>query len=209
MTNGPIVRRDGGFTLIEVLVTIIIILIGLLGVVALQARASKTEFESYQRGQALSLLRDMETRIAASRAAVQKPGEGYLADSLSSTTGEKYFGVDATATCPARPFNLQTPEGQACTWGDLLRGAAAREDGANVGAMIGARGCLMRVEPRTDNALADFYIVVVWQGLIEGAEPPPDSPAGVNGCAKGVDFGAGLRRGMSLRVLVPDLTKQT
>lgn len=198
-------RGDGGFTLIEVLVTVLLITVGLLGVVAMQTRAATVEFESYQRGQALSLLREMEARLAASRGIVAE----FLAPAISSTDGSVHFGSGATgetglADCSGTPTGARA---QLCAWSNSLQGAAAVEGGGNVGAMIGARGCLMRVEPPQANALADVFVVVVWQGMTAGAEPPADSPAGANGCASGVDFGAGLRRGASLRVMVPNLTQ--
>ncbi|MDT3678180.1 MAG: type IV pilus modification protein PilV [Burkholderiaceae bacterium] len=194
-------RRTGGFTLLEVLVTIVVLTIGLLGVAGMQTRAASVEFESYQRGQALSLLRDMEARLAASRGILDQ----YLDASLSSTDGSVYAGSGAGAIdCAAAGSGAHA---QVCEWSALLQGAAAREGATNVGAMIGARGCLMRVEPPQGNALADFFLVIVWQGLTPGVEPPDAAPAGRTGCASAVDFGAGLRRGVALRVLVPNLTQ--
>ena len=52
-------HRQTGFSLIEILVAIIILLIGFMGVAALSLRANQVEFESYQRAQALVLLDDM------------------------------------------------------------------------------------------------------------------------------------------------------
>ncbi len=199
-TATPLRRRAAGFTLLEVMVTIVVLTIGLLGVAAMQTRAASVEFESYQRGQALSLLRDMEARLAASRGIVAE----YLAASLSSTDGSLYFG---TGKGPFDCTGLTGAQAQVCQWSALLEGAAAREGANNVGAMIGARGCLIRVEPPQGNALADFFLVVVWQGLTPGTEPPADAPAGKNHCASSVDFGTGLRRGVSLRVLMPNLTQ--
>lgn len=205
-------RRQAGFTLIEILVTILILLVGLLGVFGMQTRATKTEFESYQRGQALALVRDMEARIAGSRGVLA----GYRDDSVSSTDGSVFLGngsgnfaVDGACVPPAAGNDLQAAQFEACQWGQALEGAAEQAVAAsgpvNIGAMLGARGCLMRVEPPTQDALADFYIVVVWQGVVAGTEPPDAAPAGR--CAADTDFGAGLRRGLSLRVLVPDLAK--
>jgi type IV pilus assembly protein PilV len=74
----------------------------------------------------------------------------------------------------------------------------------SVGAMIGARGCLIRAEPPTTGSMADVFVVVVWQGMSDGTDPVAGSPAAL--CASGVDFGAGRRRGVSLRVMVPALT---
>ena len=216
MTHGSRLQR--GFTLIEILVTIVILVFGLLGIVGLQAKATNVEMEAYQRGQALSLLRDMESRIAASRGVVS---DGFTQNALSSTNGSVYLGAgagaadftDADGDC-VPPANVATAaerlvaaKYEACEWGRQLQGVSAQEGTTNVGAMIGARGCLIRMDPPENSAVADFYIVVVWQGVAKGSEPPALSPAGL--CASGVNYGAGLRRGMSVRVLVPHLTKET
>jgi type IV pilus assembly protein PilV len=200
-----------GFTLIEVLVTIVVMLLGILGVIGMQARSTVMEFESYQRGEALSLVREMQGRLTDSRGIV----DGYLNAAVSSTDGTVYVGAGANAkdfsTGSVCVGGAGVPLAEAkfdlCQWGQALQGAAALEGSSKVGAMIGARGCLIRVEPAEGNALADIYITVVWQGKSPGADPDPDSPAGKNFCAKDVDFGTGLRRGVTVRVLVPNLTK--
>jgi type IV pilus assembly protein PilV len=202
-----------GFTLIEILVTMLVLVLGLLGVIGMQTRASAAEFESYQRGQALSLARDMQARLQSSRGILA----GYLDPSISSTDGSVYFGngsgaasfVDSGGNCPAGAAGdpLSQAKQQVCSWGLDLQGVADMDGGNPVGAMVGARGCLMRVNPPQLNALADLYVVIVWQGIGSRAEPAADSPAGQ--CAAGVNFGTGMRRGVSVRVLVPDLRKST
>jgi len=61
-------RPAAGFTMIEVLVTLFVLALGLIGVIGLQARGQQAELESYQRGQALVLLQDMVDRMNANRA---------------------------------------------------------------------------------------------------------------------------------------------
>lgn len=56
-----------GSTLIEILVTIVILAFGLLGLAGMQARVQTNELESYQRAQALVLLNDMVERIRTNR----------------------------------------------------------------------------------------------------------------------------------------------
>ena len=56
-----------GASMIEVLVTMVIIAFGLLGMAGLQMRMQTSEMESYQRSQALLLLNDMANRIAVNR----------------------------------------------------------------------------------------------------------------------------------------------
>ncbi len=206
-----------GFTLIEILVTMALILLGLLGTIGLQTRASNVELESYQRGEALSLAREMQARLTDSRGIVS----GYLDSSVSSIDGTVYVGAqspgtavsytDASGQCVAGGgVPLAQAQYEMCQWGLALQGSAVKnEGGSNIGAMIGARGCLIRVVPPENNAKADIFVVIVWQGVAQGTEPAVDSPAGQNWCAKDVTFPTGLRRGVSVRVLVPDLTKAT
>jgi type IV pilus assembly protein PilV len=66
LSNG----QQCGASLIEVLVTIVILAAGLVGLVGLQARLQVLEFESYQRSQALLLLQDMVSRIELNRRAL-------------------------------------------------------------------------------------------------------------------------------------------
>ena len=56
-------RLSGGSSLIEVLITILILMVGLLGLAGLLGVAQTSQMESYQRSQALILLKDIQDRI--------------------------------------------------------------------------------------------------------------------------------------------------
>jgi type IV pilus assembly protein PilV len=206
-------RRQRGFTLIEVMVTVLLLMVGLLGLLGMQTRASAGEFEAYQRGQAIALARDMQARLLSARGIVS----GYLDPAISSVDGSVWVGqgsgaatfTDVQGNCrPPVVGDLASFAGfQACVWGRDLQGAAISDNNGAIGAMVGARGCLIRIEPPQQNALADLYVVVVWQGVEARADPVAQSPVAL--CASAVDFGPGQRRGISMRVLVPDLRKAT
>ena len=205
--------RERGFTLIEVMVTVLLLAVGLLGLLGMQTRASAAEFESYQRGQAIALARDMQARLLSARGIVP----GYLDPRISSLDGSIWVGSgDGASTFADADGNCQQPiagdlasfaAAQACAWGRELQGASMSDGTGAIGAMTGARGCLIRIEPPQQNALADVYVVIVWQGIEPRTDPAADAPAAR--CASNVDFGAGQRRGISMRVLVPDLRKAT
>lgn len=198
-------RQGSGFSMIEVLVTIVIVVIGLLGWAGLQSKASVVQMEAYQRAQGLTLMRDMEDRIMSARGLL----DGF--QSFAASNGSIVFGTgDDTGTgiCATVPNPLVTnqdhAESQLCLWGQALKGAAETSAGSQVGAMIGARGCLINVSPPTDFALDDFFIVVVWQGLTATADLDAGTPAEL--CAKAdVNFGPGLRRAVVTRVMIPKL----
>jgi type IV pilus assembly protein PilV len=142
-----------GALLIEVLVAIVICAFGLLGFAALQARATTTEFESYQRSQALVLISDMTNRLNANRAAAAS----YVVDGLIG-------GSTAVEDCTGKvgaPLDL-------CEWGNLIRGSAESRGGSRVGSMIEARGCIERAAGTTDR----YVVSVLWQGVVPSGAPP-------------------------------------
>lgn len=186
--------------MIEVLVAIVLLVVGLLGLVGLQAKAQLVEMEAYQRAQALALTRDMESRIRAGRGLLDDDGASPGFRSLSSTDGSLVFGTgDDYTDC----IGTLHAERDICDWSRALKGAAEVKAGSNIGAMIGARGCLIRVNPPTDGAIEEFNLVIVWQGVSATADPDADTPAAL--CAADVDFGAGLRRAAVTRILIPKL----
>ena len=149
-------RAQRGATLIEVLVTLLILAFGLFGLVGLQARLQSTEMESYQRSQALILLNDMASRIAINRR---------LASTYVTTTALGEGGNCPTATGTRLQVDLKE-------WCNALKGAAETSGGNNLGAMIGGRGCVQ------DMGNNEYLITVAWQGLVPTAAPPDGVPCG-------------------------------
>jgi len=68
ITHG--LRHSRGMTLIEVLVTLVITSVGLLGVAALQLTTVRNNYDAFVRSQASTLATDMLDRIRANRGAV-------------------------------------------------------------------------------------------------------------------------------------------
>ncbi|MEO2266364.1 type IV pilus modification protein PilV [Pseudoalteromonas sp. YIC-656] len=58
-------RKQQGFTLLETLIAFIVLVFGLLGAVALQARAKQATYDSMQRAAALGVAQDIVERIKA------------------------------------------------------------------------------------------------------------------------------------------------
>ena len=159
MTHYP-KNQSMGISLIEVLVTIVILLVGLLGLAGLQGRALTSQMEAYQRSQALILLKDMAARISANRA----NAASYVTTGLSPA----YLGTGA----PDCTNSTATPAGDLCAWHNTLLGAAEKQSGGNVGAMIGARGCVTQLSAGGVGISSDYLIQVVWQGLNSTAASP-------------------------------------
>src|SRR5260370_42034667 len=81
------VRPQRGFTLMEVLVSMLIAVIGLLGLVGMQMRSQQAELEAYQRAQAVILLSDILDRINTNR------GGATCYAGATPTSGTPYLGT--------------------------------------------------------------------------------------------------------------------
>jgi type IV pilus assembly protein PilV len=181
--------RNKGFSLVEVLVTIVILLIGLLGLAGLQGRALNAQMESYQRSQALILLKDMVDRIDANRA----NAAAYVTTGLATP----YLGTGnaADANCSAKAtWQLR----DSCEWNNALLGAAETLGGNKVGAMIGARGCVYQIVAPAAGVPAEYLVAVAWQGLNSTAAPAIL-------CGQGLYSGEALRRVVALPISLADL----
>jgi type IV pilus assembly protein PilV len=84
-------RSQGGFTLIEVLVSALILSIGLVGVAGLQALSLKNNQSAYMRSQASALAYDladrMRTNVAGATAGFYDPAQAATHASCSTPTG--------------------------------------------------------------------------------------------------------------------------
>lgn len=157
--SSPVAQR--GTSLLEVLVTIVILAIGLLGLAGLQTRLQSSEMEAYQRSQALILLNDMASRIATNRANAAT----YV------TTSPLGVGM----TCPTGTSTQLIDAGQ---WCSALQGAAETLGTSSVGAMVGGRGCIEKVAGTAGEPVGEYRVTVAWQGLAPISAPPADITCG-------------------------------
>jgi type IV pilus assembly protein PilV len=179
--------------MMEVLVSILILAFGLLGLAGMQMKVHTAQMESYQRAQAVVLLSDMVERMHANRTAVVNDSYVLL------TTGNSPLGTDNTAQ-PAWPCTgLSVAARDQCEWHHALLGVAEKSAATNVGAMIGARGCIEKIQQWTPAPSCNpgmYRVTVTWQGL-----NPTSAP--LLGCA--VDKYTGqtaLRRAISATVSI-------
>jgi type IV pilus assembly protein PilV len=162
---GP--RGAHGASMLEVLVTIVIISFGLLGMAGLQSRMQVSEMEAYQRTQALVLLNDMAARIGTNRNAA----------SLYVTTA---IPTGPTAnTCPAAsasasPTPTEMQLNDKAQWCLALQGAAEVQGASKQGAVVGGRGCVDSL------GNGEYMVTVAWQGLVPLSAPPASVTCGQN-----------------------------
>lgn len=177
--NATYIRSQAGFTLIEVLVTLVLLAFALTALVNLQMKLHISEMESYQRGQAVVLIQDIAGRVQSF--GIPDPitaANPYVAGSPVGT-GD---GRDPTADCSAIA-NLQTRD--LCELSQHLKGLgelkdAGTADEKSVGAMLNSQACIEQIQaPSTAPCAAAIYrVTVVWQGL--HATRAPDLTCGQN-----------------------------
>ncbi len=205
-------RNQAGFSLIEILVTLLILTVGLLGLVGMQVMAHQAELESYQRAQAMVLMSDIVDRVntnrkgAACYAITGADGSPYLGSAGSDKYNLGGYSCPSMAPNPtavARAgFDLQVID-------QMLLGAAEQNsDGASIGAMLGARACI-----GFDSASQSYTVAVAWQGMSQTFSPQnwPEETTPVVARMCAVDlYGAGAedaqRRVIWTTVLIASLT---
>jgi type IV pilus assembly protein PilV len=159
-----------GFTILEILVSLVIVLLGVLGLAGLIIRSNQAEMESYQRVQALALAQDMADRINANRKVVTCYSNGATGMQL----GTGYSGTPACTAGSAQQNARAVADMNA--WNARLLGSAEVLSGSNVGAMIGARGCVNQI----DAANRIYLVSVAWQGLAATSAPAAGNDCGLD-----------------------------
>ena len=153
-----------GFSLLEVLVSMFVLAMGLLGLAGLQTRVSVAEMESYQRTQALQLVQSMADRIAASGSALRADiANGTSVTVYTTTLNASDVGASAQ-TCSGSGAALDL-----CEWGNQIAGLAEQNaNNANIGTLTNGRGCI-RQPDASDPYL--YLVEVSWQGRIATKAP--------------------------------------
>lgn len=142
-----------GFSLIEVMITVLVAGIGLLAVAALQTTSKKLHHDALQRTIAAQLAQDLLQRMRANGAA----RDLYLSDDALAAPAPGTDCAAADASCDAAAlaaFDLYQ-------WGQQLAGAAETDaDGEWLGGLAAATGC---VSAGSDAGL--YVITIAWRGL--------------------------------------------
>ncbi len=202
--NMNLQNKDRGFSLIEVLVAMVIILVALLGIAALQGRAQIAELEAQQRAMALIMLSDISDKMIANKQTLS-----CFAVTTDAADGTPYIGVgtigEGHAAAPACAAGLTAHNLRANAamnqLDSLLEGSAETAGGANVGGMIGARACISydaATELVGSPGTGLYTVAVSWQGMADLVTPAAN-------CANGLYENEAKRRTVATTMRMADL----
>lgn len=178
-----IAASQSGFSLLEVIITMGILAVGLLGLAGLQARAINAEADSFSRAQAIMLANELADRMNANLTAVKTStsastgynqqdgssvkvvfGTGYNNDCITVTNNTSAL----QAACCAAKSTVAARD--LCEWDLSLKGIGESVGTSKVGNMSGGRACVFNT-----GTSGVFQIDVVWQGRDIGVVPSDNS----------------------------------
>lgn len=188
----PRARRSRGVSLIEVLVSLVILSLGVLAVVALQLVAKRNNADAGQRTIAAQLAYDMLERMRANSAPARL-GE-YLTGNSPLGRGSMTEPTPncTVATCTAAELVLY----DLWQWEQALDGAAEQKDGGNTGGLVMPTACIDGPAGGGDGL---YNITIVWRGTVG----IPDALAGStsdstpDGCGRNLQVGGAFVYGES------------
>ena len=177
----------GGYSMLEVLVSMAVLAVGLLGLAGLQTRVSVAEMESYQRTHALVLAQNMADRIAANATAVRADinNGSALANYVTVLNSTDVGGEAQTCTGTGAALDL-------CEWGNQIVGTNEKSaSNQSIGTLSNGRGCI-RQPDGSDPYL--FLVAISWQGRISSSAPPSQVDCGSGSGSGAAGYTAATKR---------------
>jgi type IV pilus assembly protein PilV len=186
--NSEVVHSLRGFTLIEVLVTFVILSIGLLGVVSLQALSKTSQHQGIQRTRAVAIADSMLERIRINPAGLATYASPPTTFSFPLGGG----GVSAepspnciSATCT--PIQMATHD--LWKWEQALRGTDVTIDGGAIATagLINPRGCVTFTAAAGKSSTGLLHVLVQWSDLRETIDAVQTGDVACGGASIGGD----------------------
>jgi len=176
-------KTERGFTLIEALIAFVLLSVGLLGIVSLQAMAKSSQQLALQHTRAVTIADAIVERIRVNPAgsAVYNIGTG-------SPVGVTPMG-EPSPDCGAAacdPDELAAHDLWA--WEQALLGAGAQISGTNTAGLIEPRGCIVFTAAPDRARTGQLSVIIQWRGLKQSYDAVQSGEVACGGEAAGTDL---------------------
>jgi type IV pilus assembly protein PilV len=167
LTGLPLGRTSSGFTLVEVLVSMIIFSVGLIGVARLQVVAKQSNYDAVQRVTATSIAQDLLSRMRANHTVLNT----YVSNTGSTVIGRGSIDAEPNPVCGSSATLCTEDQLAGHDLWDIeqaLDGIAEQDAGNSVGGLVSPTLCI------TGPAAGDsgvYTIAIAWRGKAELSNP--------------------------------------
>ena len=202
----PGARYQAGVTLIEALITGVILAIGILGVVSLLSLSKVSQNEAVQRSRAVALADDMLERIRRNPTAVvaYMTGSTGLETPLEPDIATAEPDPNCSSASSCTPAQLAAHD--RWVWGRVLAGNTVTMTSGGEAAIVlrNLRACILFNADAGKTSTGIVSIILQWQGLRETIDAVPGSGTACGGESAGTDP---TRRQVTLDSYVIDETE--
>ncbi|GGQ09825.1 type IV pilus modification protein PilV [Shewanella litoralis] len=168
--------KRNGFSLIEVMVSLVILVIGLIGIFNLHLVAKKGSFESFQQTQASYYANDIINRMRINSSQLASYAGTYTGTSITSAKACDVI-VGANTTCT----NIETRNWDLFQWERAFSGVnEISSDNNNVGGLDSATACIRVVG-------TDVTVVMTWKGVRATSDGTETKSSFVKSCGSSSD----------------------
>ena len=164
--NGMV--KSSGFSLLEVLISMVVLSIGLLGIAGLQATSKRTSYEALQRTTAVMLTRDIIERMRTN------PDQIAAYSGTVDTTTITHNDCGAATCTPVQLAAYDLFE-----WQQAILGASELSDtGVNTGGLVSPVGC---ITVAADCTSCSVTVAIAWRGMTKLSDPSIDTCGNASG----------------------------
>lgn len=169
LNSGTAIKRQRGLTLIEVLVTMTILSVGLLGVAGLQGMTKRSTHQAYQRTLATQLVDGIIERVRANPSAAASYHTGTSAPLGNASRGNTRPSPDCSSGNACTDAQLATHD--LWSWEQAIDGAAVTKvingSSTRTGGLMSSRGCIVFTADAGKTNTGTMSVILSWDSLTD------------------------------------------
>lgn len=156
-------KQQHGFTLIEALIAFVILSVGLLGIVSLQAMAKTSQHLAIQHTRAVTLADAIVERIRVNPGGIATYNIG-----LNNPIDGTVFSAEPSPDCKAAPCSTtELANYDLWLWEQALMGEGATVSGEGTAGLNEPHGCILFAPAPGRARTGQLTVIIQWRGLHE------------------------------------------